>query len=192
MSPPQLSAKVQELIAKSRIVSFATWHEAYSADLIRYFQNADEQSRYLTDEDLAQIQALDPSTQASVAIVQTLRDHASTIIDEARASVLATFPELTEPGGKLYPAARAEACWRDFWQFLRCITYGIAGQRTDYTSADGLHHMQLLYRELQVPLDAMVLGLEGLKEASLRHTNADTVMVEPYFDHLIRELQRFQ
>ena len=191
MTPPQLSEKVRELIKKSRIVSFETWHEVYPAEVIHCFQAADDQSRYLTDEDLEQISTLGTSHDTSVKTVRLLRDQVSDIIDEARASVLKTFPDITEPGGGLYPAERAKACWRDFWHFLRCITYGIAGQRPDYTSPDGLYHMQLLYQELRVPLDAMVVGLEGIKQASLQRLEDDTSALEPYFDHLITQLKQF-
>ncbi len=186
-----LSEKIQQLIQKSRIVSFATWHDYYPGAVIEVFQMADDESRYLTDQDLAQIEALAPQTAASLSATRILRDQVSAIVDEARGSVLKTFPDITQPGGGLYPAARADACWRDFWHFLRCITYGIAGQRTDYTSAEGLSHMQLLYQELQVPLDAMVVGLIGLKQASLRRLDADTADLESCFDHLITQLQQF-
>jgi allophycocyanin-B len=76
------------------------------------------------------------------------------------------------PGGGLYPAERAEACWRDFWHFLRCVSYGIAGGRSDYLSDVGLAYMQQLYRELNVPLAAMVVGVTGLKSASLKRLAA--------------------
>ncbi|MEM0980264.1 MAG: phycobilisome protein [Cyanobacteria bacterium P01_H01_bin.58] len=187
-----LSAKVQELIQKSRIVSFSTWETLYPAEAIRYFQMADDERRYLSDTDCHQLAVLVPGITASLTIAQFLRDQVNDIVDEARMGVLENFPNIMQPGGGLYPAERAQACWRDFWHFLRCITYGIAGQRTDYTSADGLHHMQLLYQELQVPLDAMVLGLEGIKQASLTRTDAPTATLEPYFEHLIVQLQQFR
>ncbi|NEQ42788.1 MAG: phycobilisome protein [Leptolyngbya sp. SIOISBB] len=192
MGQMHLSEKVRELIQRARIVSFKTWHEAYSAELIQIFQVADDERRYLTDEDCRHIQALAPDTAASLAIAQLLRDEVKDIVDEARASVLSTFPDITQPGGGLYPAERADACWRDFWHFLRCITYGIAGQRTDYTSAEGLHHMQLLYQELQVPLDAMVTGLEGIKQASAKRLQTAAAELDPYFDHLITQLKQFR
>ncbi|MEM9150797.1 MAG: phycobilisome protein [Cyanobacteria bacterium P01_F01_bin.3] len=192
MNPFHLSEKVRELIKKSRIVSFETWHETYPIEVIQYFQAADDQSRYLTDEDLEQIKTLAPTAETAIAAVQLLREQVSAIVDEARAFVLAAFPDITQPGGGLYPAERANACWRDFWHFLRCITYGIAGQRTDYTSPEGLHHMQLLYQELKVPLDAMVVGLEGIKQASLRRLEGETSQLEPYFDHLITQLKQFR
>jgi len=190
MTKPQLTEKVRELIQKARIVSFDTWHTTHSVAAIQSFQAADDAGRYLTDEELQQ---LAPATTALLPLVQHLRDRVSDIVDEARAGVLHTFPHITQPGGGLYPATRAEACWRDFWHFLRCITYGIAGQHTDYISVEGLHYMQLLYQELQVPLDAMVVGLEGIKAASLKRVEPEQQeTIAPYFDHLIEQLKQFR
>ncbi|NJR38847.1 MAG: phycobilisome protein [Leptolyngbyaceae cyanobacterium CSU_1_4] len=191
MTNPQLSETVKELIQKARIVSFATWQDRYPTAVIQRFQTADDESRYLTDEDLQDIAARSPDT-AVIAGVRMVRDRAKEIVDEARAGVLSAFPTLTEPGGGLYPPLRAEACWRDFWHFLRCITYGMAGQRTDYTSVEGLHYMQLLYEELEVPLEAMVLGVEELKTASLKQIQPEErARFAPYFDHLTEQLKQF-
>ncbi|BAY10035.1 phycobilisome protein [Calothrix sp. NIES-2098] len=193
MTQPQLSEKVRELIQKSRIVSFATWQNTHPAEAIQLFQAADDGGRYLSDEDLQQIQQLVPANTALISVSQALRDRVPEIVDEARTQVLARFPNITQPGGGLYPPMRADACWRDFWHFLRCITYGIAGQHTDYTSTEGLHYMQLLYQELQVPLDAMVVGLEGIKTASLKRVEPEQqAIVAPYFDRLIEQLKQFR
>jgi len=130
MSQFQLSDKVRELIRKSRIVSFVNLQDAYPIEVIQYLQAADDQSRYLTDADLQQIQGLAPELAKFVPIVQLLRDRVNDIVDEARAEVLQSFPKITQEGGGLYPAERANACWRDFWHFLRCITYGIGQFKT--------------------------------------------------------------
>ena len=190
----QLTEKVKELIAKSRIVSFVSWEETHPKAVIEIFQMADDTRSYLTDEDLQQIQALSPQTSKFIPIAKFLRDNATDIVDESRQQVLAAMPSIIEPGGGLYPPERANACWRDFWQFLRCITYGIAGQRTDYTSADGLHYMNLLYQELQVPLNAMILGVESIKTNSLSRCEAiePQAILAPYFDHLIQSLAKFK
>ncbi|NJK51572.1 MAG: phycobilisome protein [Leptolyngbyaceae cyanobacterium SU_3_3] len=191
MTKPQLSEKVRELIQKSRIVSFDTWHDTHSAEAIAYFRAADDAGRYLTDDDLQHIQQLAPTAEF-IPVSQLLRDRVTEIVDDARADVLNTFPNINQPGGGLYPADRADACWRDFWHFLRCITYGIAGQRIDYTSPAGLHYMNLLYQELQVPLDAMIVGLEGLKAASLKRSPPEhQASLAPYFDHVIERLKQF-
>jgi Phycobilisome protein len=185
MAPPQFSAAVLALIKKARIVSFATWTETHTPEALQLLQAADDDRLYLSDADLAVIA---PPESAAVAVF--LRDQASEIVDEARAEVLAQFPGITAPGGGLYPPERATACWRDFWQFLRCVTYGIAGQRSDYTSSIGLDYMNQLYRELQVPLPAMVTGLQALKSASLRRLD-NPQFVAVYFDRLISDLQKF-
>jgi Phycobilisome protein len=189
----ELSSTVKELIIKARIVNFDTWKSNHSPAIIEVFQSADDRRAYLTDDELDKIETNSPSNSNLVPIARLLRDSAPEIVDEARAQVLATFPEITQPGGGLYPAERAEACWRDFWHFLRCVTYGIAGGSVDYTSDVGLHNMDLLYRELHVPLDAMVLGLQGLKVASLARFKPDLEpILAPYFDRLIAKLQSFQ
>lgn len=184
-----LSPHVKELIAKARIVSFEGWQSQLGADAIAQIQAADDERVYLSDALLQDLPA--------GAIAGSLRDRASAIVDAARAEVLQQFPGITEPGGGLYPAFRAEACWRDFWHFLRCITYGIAAQRTDYTSAVGLGYMEQLYQELQVPLDAMVFGLQSLKTVSKEQLetaqpdiNQDQLSL--YFDHLINALSQFK
>ncbi|AFY72099.1 Phycocyanin (plasmid) [Thalassoporum mexicanum PCC 7367] len=193
MTPFQLNAKVRELIEKARIVSFETWQDTHPPEAIALFQAADDDRRYLTDPELNQIQALAPAQSEMVSIAAQLRDEAKGIVDEARAEVLRTFPDITAPGGGLYPPERAEACWRDFWHFLRCVTYGIAGGRTDYLSAVGLDYLQQLYHELSVPLEAMVEGLGCLKNASLqRLTPAHADSLSPYFDRLIAELKQFK
>jgi hypothetical protein len=193
MTQPQLSDKVKELIQKARIVSFATWQD--DAEVIERFQRADDESRYLTDEDLRAIAARlsDASGDTSgIEGARVLRDRVQEIVDEARAGVLTAFPQITEPGGGLYPPIRSEACWRDFWHFLRCITYGIAAQKTDYLSHEGLYNMELLYRELNVPLEAMVKGLEGIKTASLQRVEIEQrTFFAPYFDLLIEQLRQF-
>ncbi len=194
-----LSDRAKALIPKAKIMDFAGWTEI-NQEAIAYFQTADNESRYLTDEELGAIASLAKTSDLAMAtaglnaaeVVRTLRTEAADIVDEARAVVLTTFPKILEPGGGLFPPQRAEACWRDFWQFLRCITYGIASQQHHYTSTTGLAAMEQLYEELQVPLPAMVAGLIGVKRASLRRFPIQTYpALSPYFDHLIARLSTF-
>jgi hypothetical protein len=187
-----LSNTIRQLIAKARIVSFQTWSQTHSPEAIALFQAADDNGRYLTDGDIEQLQVMMSQTGSRLAIAQQLRDRAPVLVEAARAEVLQQFPEITQPGGDLYPPERAEACWRDFWHFLRCISYGIAGQHTIFTSEEGLGYMQQLYEELKVPLPAMILGLEHLKVLSIREFQSFEVLLDPYFDHLIERLQAFQ
>ena len=195
-----LTERAKQLIPKARIVSFARWEALHPPEAIAMFRAADDEGRYPSDTDLDQLipgfqslsEAEKSTALARIGAVRVLRDRADAIVTEARESLLNQYPGIAEPGGDLYPPDRAKACWRDFWHFLRCITYGIAGGPTEYTSEEGLHYMDLLYEELNVPLQAMVSGLEALKEASL---NAFAVTepgaIAPYFDHLINQMRRF-
>lgn len=186
-----LTQKAKELIKKSRIVSFSSWQN-HPLEVVVIFQQADDESRYLTDEEMEQITKIAPELKNSLKQSQLLRDNATEIVNKARGEVLAAYPRITEPGGGLYPPVRAEACWRDFWHFLRCISYGIAGQSIDYTSDRGLGHMEELYQEMQVPLDAMRLGLKNLKVYALKQFNqTEANNLAPYFDHLIERMEQF-
>jgi allophycocyanin-B len=187
-----LTERAKELIQKSRIVSFQNWEKTYTPEVVAILQQADDESRYLTDQDIQKITKIAPHLANSLTQAQRLRDRATEIVNHARAEVLAAFSQITEPGGGLYPPMRAEACWRDFWHFLRCITYGIAGQSTNYTSQEGLSYMEELYQELQVPLDAMVLGLKTLKVHSLQQfSEQEAKDLSPYFDRLIDRMEQF-
>lgn len=186
-----LTQKAKELIKKSRIVSFSNWHQ-HPSQVVAIFQQADDESRYLTEEEMARITEIAPSLQYSLKQARLLQDNATEIINRARAEIEAAYPHISKPGGGLYPPIRAEACWRDFWHFLRCISYGIAGQSTNYTSDEGLAYMEELYREMQVPLDATILGLKNLKVYALQQFEPNEARdLAPYFDHLIDRMAQF-
>ncbi len=188
----QLSERAKELIPKARIVSFATWKNLYSDEVIAIFQATDNRSEYLTDEDLESIQNLVPDISLILAQVRLLREQAPNLVANARAKVLADFPNIVEPGNDLYPPARAEACWRDFWHFLRSVTYGIAGNNPDFLSQEGLKNMELLYQELGVPIPAMLCGLEQLKIVSLQQFSLEEQdLLGINFDRLITSLKQF-
>ncbi|WP_283756813.1 hypothetical protein [Roseofilum casamattae] len=187
-----LSPQAQELIAKAQIVSFESWYTGNNDDWISIFEEVNRERRYLSDEDFRSLETQLNRADAELQMARRLRDRASELVDRSRSQVLARFPEITQPGGKLYPEKRAENCWRDFWHFLRCIHYGIAGKNLEYLSAEGLHYMDLLYQELDVPLDAMLVGLEALREVCLAEcAGSATTDYAPYFDRLIESLKGF-
>ncbi|MDE5080792.1 MAG: phycobilisome protein [Trichodesmium sp. St18_bin1] len=188
----QLTERAKQLIPKARIVSFKGWEEVLPTEIIQFFQVADDEGRYLTQKDLNFLKSGSQLPIFSIDAASFLGEYAAEIVDEAREKVLATYPNITAEGGDLYPRVRAEACWRDFWHFLRCITYGVAGNNTNFTSQEGLYNMNLLYQELLVPLSAMVCGLEAIKTASLKRFNPEQqAELVPYFDHLLIKLKEF-
>jgi Phycobilisome protein len=188
--PSQLSDRARALIQQARIVSFESWQTTHSPAAIAIFQAADDQYRYLTSADLQQLKVFLPQFAAAYLSVEQLQQQVNEIVTQARHQVMLSFPGIMQPGGSLYPAERAESCWRDFWHFLRCITYGIAGQQTHYTSPAGLEAMRLLYQELAVPLNAMNVGLAAIKTASLERLDQPE-QCAPYFDHLLLQMSQF-
>lgn len=188
----QLSERAKQLIPKARIVSFATWKNIYPDEVIAIFQKADDESRYLTDEDLEKIKNLVPDTSSMLEQARLLREQAPNLVSNAREKVLADFPNITEPDNDLYPAERAEACWRDFWHFLRSVSYSIAGKNPEFTSQAGLENMELLYQELRVPVAAMLCGLQQLKTVSLQQFSSEEQDLSGLaFDNLIAGLKQF-
>ncbi|MBO9999165.1 MAG: phycobilisome protein [Cyanobacteria bacterium SID2] len=186
-----LSERAKQLIPKAKIFNFDSWESRYPESSIERGRIADAEGRYLNDKDLVALGETGGDPQ-SLETVRFLRDNATEIVAEARGKVLDEFPGISEAGGDLYPTERAEACWRDFWHFLRSITYGIAGSTVNYTNADGLENMNLLYRELKVPLPAMVCGLEALKASSLKRMVDRSETLAPYFDWLVEQLRQFK
>ncbi len=188
----QLSERAKQLITKARIVSFATWKNLYPDEVIAIFQKADDESRYITDEDIENIKNFLPNTSLMLEQARLLREQAPHLVAKAREKVLADFPNIAEPGNDLYPPERAEACWRDFWHFLRSVSYGIAGKNPEFTSQAGLENMQLLYLELRVPVAAMLCGLEQLKTVSLQQFSSEEQDLSGLsFDNLIAGLKQF-
>ncbi|MGD1904190.1 MAG: phycobilisome protein [Geitlerinemataceae cyanobacterium] len=188
-----LSERAKTLIDKARIVSFEPWQADCPAAIVRRFQEADDRREYLSRADLAAIAERSSVSPRQTKAANTLRDEAATIVSGARKNMLAAYPDITQPGGALYPEMRAEACWRDLWNFLRCISYGVAGDRRDYISAVGLEYLGQLYEELHVPLDAMTCGIANLKTCALPLFDADTqAAIGTYFDYIAESMQRLK
>lgn len=184
------SKSAREAMVQAGVIKADEWPEDYSSGIVQFVRDADAEKRFLTDAELDAIAA--QTSPRSGTIVRCLRDLATDIVTEARTNVLGQFPGITEPGGELYPEVRAESCWRDFWHFLRSTSYGIASENLEFVSAEGTRHMEILYRELNVPLAAMVKGVEALKVASMERLDGDRAgAVAPYFDRLIERLREF-
>ena len=80
-----LSERAQQLIPKARIISFADW--PYQQAAIAIWQQADDQTRYLSDSDLDTIVNLEPDLLVSSQQARKLRDNATFIVDNAPAMI---------------------------------------------------------------------------------------------------------
>lgn len=112
-----------------------------------------------------------PKTAQAVATGKILGPPAlvatsETLVKSARLAIEVEFPGIVEPGGALYPPERARACWRDLGQFLAAASaVESVGGRIRPESIDKL---TALYKELNVPLDAMLRGLLHLSRGARR------------------------
>ena len=95
--------------------------------------------------------------------IELLIAESNQVIDKARRQLLAQQPQLTLAGGELYPEPRAEACWRDCQQFLRVIIYGVACDCTEITDLAGMSALRQLYKEMEVPIPAMMYVLAQMR-----------------------------
>mmetsp|Transcript_36299 Transcript_36299/g.81758 ORF Transcript_36299/g.81758 Transcript_36299/m.81758 type:complete len:238 (-) Transcript_36299:230-943(-) len=153
-----------------------------------------ENDRFVTDSEIAD----GKFSAARAKLMKILRDNEVSIIGEARKKVYDEFPGIAEPGGGLYPPIRAESCWRDFSTFLKIVSYGTLAGNPVIADEEGSIIMGKLYREMKVPLDAMEVGVKGLRDASFEQvrTKASEVVGEwpecqATFNHLIDVLRSY-
>ncbi|MCY3538213.1 MAG: phycobilisome protein [Synechococcus sp. SB0673_bin_10] len=189
--PASLSVRALALIPKARILGLPG-DPRLSAAQRNIFAEADERRRHLLPHELDHLSG---NPHSAARLVGILQPEAEALVARARRQLLEEQPGLIQAGGGLYPPFRAAACWRDLWQFLRCVLYGAASGIVDFTSPRGVQALELLYQELHVPLGAMVRGLELLKQHTItigpiHQPTGETVVA--CFDHLIGSLQGFR
>ena len=97
-----------------------------------------------------------------------------------------------QPGGALHPEDRAEACWRDCWNFLRVITYAVACNQSCFTNPSGMAALRELYRRMNVPIEGMNIALIQLKEKALEGVSRsnDRQLIDDCFQHLRDQLNK--
>ena len=97
----ELSEQVQDLIKKARIVDFSSWRPAHPPESLARFQQADDDRRYLTDDDFETITQLAPKMTSHVTVARLLRDQATEIVNEARSQLLPQFPGIDRKSTRL-------------------------------------------------------------------------------------------
>lgn len=151
---------------------------------------ADTSKRFLSAEELKEICNCCKTSEDAIGL---LIAESNQIIDKARRKLLAQQPQLTLPGGELYPEPRAEACWRDCQQFLRVIIYGVACDCTEITDMAGMSALRQLYMEMEVPIPAMMYVLARIRTLTkqLLETSGhvhEVACLNKAFDHLCNAL----
>ena len=152
-------------------------------------ERADQAQRQLTNAELAticQVSGID------VSLADNLIQRSDQLVNQARAHLIATQPHLVQPGGALHPEDRAEACWRDCWNFLRVITYAVACNQSCFTNPSGMAALRELYRRMNVPIEGMNIALGQLKEKALERVSRsnDRQLINDCFQHLRDQLNK--
>ena len=155
----------------------------------RILERADQAQRQLTSEELAticQASGIDQSLPSS------LIQRSDQLVNQARAHLLATQPHLVKPGGALHPQDRAEACWRDCWNFLRVVIYAVACNQSCFTNPSGMAALRELYRRMNVPIEGMNIALIQLKKLALEGVSRsnDRQLISECFQHLRDQLNK--
>ena len=152
-------------------------------------ERADQAQRQLSSDELrtiCQVSGID------VSLADNLIQRSDQLVNQARAHLIATQPHLVQPGGALHPEDRAEACWRDCWNFLRVITYAVACNQSCFTNPSGMAALRELYRRMNVPIEGMNIALGQLKEKALEGVSRsnDRQLINDCFQHLRDQLNK--
>ena len=152
-------------------------------------ERADQAQRQLSSDELTticQVSGID------VSLADNLIQRSDQLVNQARAHLIATQPHLVQPGGALHPEDRAEACWRDGWNFLRVITYAVACNQSCFTNPSGMAALRELYRRMNVPIEGMNIALGQLKEKALEGVSRsnDRQLINDCFQHLRDQLNK--
>ena len=152
-------------------------------------EGADQAQRQLSSDELTticQVSGIDGS------LADNLIQRSDQLVNQARAHLIETQPHLVQPGGALHPEDRADACWRDCWNFLRVITYAVACNQSCFTNPSGMAALRELYRRMNVPIEGMNIALGQLKEKALEGVSRsnDRQLIRDCFQHLHAELNK--
>ena len=152
-------------------------------------ERADQSQRQLTSDEIATICQV---SDMDASLPNSLIQRSDQLVNQARGHLLETQPHLVQPGGALHPQDRAEACWRDCWNFLRVIIYAVACNQSCFTNPSGMAALRELYRRMNVPIEGMNIALGELKEHALEGVSRsnDRQLIRDCFQHLHAELNK--
>ena len=156
--------------------------------------SANKEKRLLSTQEL---KILCNRSHSDANKLEELQTKLPQLIDEAKKILLTRIPNITEPGGSLYPKERAEACWRDCFHFARISIYGTAAGDTNITDKQGLKVVKELYSILEVPVNALVICLKELQSKcretyTINHPQKDISLLDGCFNHLVEKMEAMQ
>ena len=184
---------LQDLIAKANVCGLQQ-HPNLPESSKRIIAKADQDKRQLTENE---VYDLCSTSGMSETVILFVIEHAQRYVDQSKQVLLKAHPSLVEPGGALHPVERAQACWRDCWNFLRVATYATATDTADCTDPHGIEAVRALYDQLRVPLEGMTMALTTLSSlitADIQQQHSDlkreALAFEAAFAHLNATLHK--
>ena len=179
---------LKQLIASAQVLGIQNDLSLPASDR-QILRIADKQKRALSATEIQQICS---SSNVDGQLTERLQNKANQLVQQARDFLLREQPHLVEPGGALFPSERAEACWRDCWQFFRVIVYALACRRPQFTDPVGMGALRTLYAHLGVPLEGLNIALSQLKILTRKEVMGPTEdqLLSESFDHLLEELNK--
>jgi allophycocyanin alpha subunit len=150
---------------------------------------AETENRYLRTEDLEGIKRYCEAAELRTRVASAISDNASSIVRQSLDRLFRERPRLVNPGGNAYGKERSAACFRDQDYFLRYITYAILAGDTSILDEHLLKGLKEMYKSLDVPVDAVVSGINQMKAVLKQFLNSEQLEVAlPYFDYLFNAL----
>ena len=179
---------VKTLIQNAQVQGLST-NRALPQTTRTIISKADQARRLLTHEEL---KGICQASGVDGGLPGNLLRRADQLVNQARAHLLEAQPQLVEPGGPLFPAERAEACWRDCWNFLRVIIYAVACNQSFFTNPQGMAALRELYRQMNVPTEGRNIALYQLTELAMEgiSKNSDQQLIRDCFQHLSDQLNK--
>ena len=179
---------LKQLIASAQVLGLQNDPSLAASDR-QILRMADEEKRALSP---AEIQQICQSSKVDAQLIEQLQGNANHLVQQAREFLLKEQPHLVQPGGALFPSARAEACWRDCWQFFRVIVYAIACKQAKCTYPEGMGALRALYAHVGVPIEGLNIALQRLKALSEQEVSGaiEAQLLRDSFTHLLKALNK--
>lgn len=191
MTSAESRATLKTLIAKAQVCGLHHHPEINEQSRI-LIKSADQEKRMLHKKEIESICTQSGTNQEASALIISKAEH---YVDHCKQTLQTQQAHLFEEGGALHPTERAEACWRDCWNFLRVASYAMASDAPDCTDASGIQAVRQLYALMNVPAAGMTLALQTLSQLITtdllqRNHQREALCLEKAFAHLNSELHK--
>lgn len=191
MSSEESRATFKALIAKAQVCGLHH-HPKINQHSRQLIKTADQEKRMLNSVEIESICTQAGTNQRAISLTTC---EAANYVDRCKQTLQTRQGHLFEEGGALYPTERADACWRDCWNFLRVASYAMASDTPECTDAEGIQAVRQLYTLMNVPAEGMTLALQTLSQLvttdlQKKDLPKEALCIEKAFTHLNNTLHK--